>query len=71
MESKAFELNLDYTFLATSPDSSNARDQKKSLKSRVSRVVTGNTRKFFVCRLGVVMHTTACDQSWRDDETLN
>ena len=43
MESKAFELTLDYTFLATSPDSSIARDPKKSLKSRVSRVFTGNS----------------------------
>ena len=46
MESKAFELNLDYTFLATSPDCSDATDSKNnqhnSLKARVSRVVTGN-----------------------------
>jgi len=50
MESKAFELKLDYTFLATSmykncdtadsnTDSKNI--QNRSLKTQVSRVVTG------------------------------
>ena len=43
MESKAFELNLDYTFLARSSheckDSKN--EERVSLKERVSRVVTG------------------------------